>query len=136
MNIRTSLSTLAALLVLGGCAATPPQGAQSVAIVEPMDGATVSSPFKVRFAVNGMQVRPAGEVVADTGHHHLLINQESMKSGETIPVDAVHLHFGKGQTETMVSLPPGKYRLTAQFANGIHQSYGDSMSATISVTVQ
>ena len=110
--------------------------AQSVSFVEPADGATVTSPFKVKFAVAGMQVRPAGDMAPDTGHHHLLINADSIKAGEAIPADEQHLHFGKGQTETEVRLAPGKYRLSMQFANGLHQSYGPALSQTISVTVK
>jgi len=53
-----------------------------------------------------------------------------------VPTDATHLHFGKGQTETEVTLPPGQYALTMQFANGAHQSYGPEMSKTIHVTVK
>ncbi|WP_296000017.1 DUF4399 domain-containing protein [Rugamonas sp.] len=110
--------------------------AQSVSFVEPADGAVVSSPFKVKFAVSGMDVKPAGEIVAKSGHHHLLINAEPVKAGESVPFDATHLHFGKGQTETDVTLPPGAYTLTMQFANGAHQSYGPEMSKTIKVTVK
>lgn len=110
--------------------------AQSVSFVEPLDGATVSSPFKVKFAVSGMEVKPAGEMAANTGHHHLLINGDSMKAGESIPFDDSHLHFGKGQTETEVKLAPGKYKLTMQFANGAHQSYGGALSKTINITVK
>ena len=80
--------------------------------------------------------KPAGDVVANTGHHHLFINHDSLKAGEAIPVDDTHLHFGKGQTETMVTLPPGKYTLTMQFADGAHKSYGPGMSKTINVTVK
>lgn len=112
-------------------AATP-----SVALLAPADGATLSSPFIVKFGVTGMQVKPAGDMSADTGHHHLLINHDPIKQGEAIPADATHLHFGKGQTETEVSLPPGSYQLTAQFANGVHQSYGPAMSQSIRVTVK
>jgi hypothetical protein len=110
--------------------------AQSVSFIEPMDGATVSSPFKVKFAVTGMDVKPAGDMSANTGHHHLLINGDSMKSGESIPFDETHMHFGKGQTETEVKLPPGKYKLTMQFANGAHQSYGAGLSKSINITVK
>ena len=110
--------------------------AQSVSFVEPVDGATVSSPFKVKFAVNGMEVKPAGEMAANTGHHHLLINAEPIKAGESVPFDDTHLHFGKAQTETEVKLPPGKYTLTMQFANGAHQSYGAPMSKSIKITVK
>ena len=110
--------------------------AQSVNFVEPKDGAIVSSPFKVVFAISGMEVVPAGEMRANTGHHHLLINAESIPEGTSIPFDDTHKHFGKGQTETEISLPPGKYKLTMQFANGAHQSYGPQLSKSIAVTVK
>jgi hypothetical protein len=109
---------------------------QSVSFVEPKDGATVTSPFKVKFAVQGMDVKPAGDMTANTGHHHLLINAGAVKAGEVVPADETHIHFGKGQTETEVKLPPGNYVLTMQFANGLHQSYGSGMSNEIKITVK
>lgn len=109
---------------------------QSVAILEPVDGAVVQSPFKVRFAVSGMTVKPAGDSGTDIGHHHLLINRSSIREGKRIEYDDAHLHFGKGQAEEMVSLAPGNYRLTAQFADGFHKSYGPQMSQTIAITVK
>jgi hypothetical protein len=121
-------------LALGGIALGA--SAQTVSFAEPADGAVISSPFKVKFAVSGMEVKPAGEMAANTGHHHLIINGASIKEGESVPFDDTHLHFGKGQTETEVKLPPGKYKLTMQFANGAHQSYGPGASKTIEVTVK
>lgn len=110
--------------------------AQTVDFVEPKNGATVSSPFKVVFAVSGMTVAPAGDMTANTGHHHLLINAQSIPEGVVIQMDETHKHFGKGQTETEVSLPPGKYKLTMQFANGAHQSYGPKLEKSIEITVK
>jgi hypothetical protein len=109
---------------------------QSVSFAEPANGATVSSPFKVKFAVAGMDVKPAGDMTANTGHHHLLINATPVKAGEVIPADEKHIHFGKGQTETEVTLPPGNYTLTMQFANGLHQAYGPGMNKEIKITVK
>lgn len=125
-----------AMLAMALCGAAVGAAAQSVSFIEPKDGATVSSPFKVKFAVSGMDVKPAGDMAANSGHHHLLINADSMKPGELIPADETHMHFGKGQTETEVKLPPGKYKLTMQFANGTHQSYGEGLSKTIHITVK
>ena len=104
--------------------------------IEPADGATVDQTFTVKFGLKGMGVAPAGVDVPHTGHHHLLINVEGPAKGETIPADAQHLHFGKGQTETELKLAPGSYKLTMQFADGHHASYGKDMSATITVTVK
>ena len=121
-------------LALSACCAGV--AAQSVNFVEPADGATVTSPFKIKFGVSGMDIKPAGEMAANTGHHHLVINGASIKEGEGVPFNDTHLHFGKGQTETEVKLAPGNYTLTMQFANGAHQSYGTGMSKTIKVTVK
>jgi Domain of unknown function (DUF4399) len=118
----------------GSGSATAP--AQQVVIVEPANNATVQSPFVVKFGVKGMAVAPAGDIVANSGHHHLLVNLDSVPAGESIPFTEKHMHFGKGQTEAEVKLPAGTYKLTAQFANGAHQSYGPAMSSTITVTVK
>jgi hypothetical protein len=136
MKRTAEIASLAAALMVIGCASTRSTMDKSVSFVEPKDGAMVSSPFKVVFAVKGMAVEPAGDIKADSGHHHLLIDVGPMNSGEAIPVDATHLHFGKAQTEAEVTLPPGKYKLTMQFANGAHVSYGPVMAATINVTVR
>lgn len=135
------LSIAAAALLLAACAnmADPnraPASGQGVYFVEPANGAVVTSPFKVRFGIQGMQVKPAGDQVAGQGHHHLLINRDSQAKGEIILIDDTHIHFGKAQTETEVKLPPGSYKLTMQFADGFHLSYGKDMSASIRVTVK
>ena len=114
----------------------PPAGDKGVYFMEPADGATVTSPFKVKFGVKGMEIKPAGEQIKDTGHHHLLINLDSKPAGEIIPFDEKHMHFGKGQTEAEVKLPPGNYKLTMQLADGFHLSYGQPMAATVKVTVK
>jgi hypothetical protein len=66
----------------------------------------------------------------------LLINAEGIAAGQVVPADERHIHFGKGQTETLVTLPNGQYTLTLQFANGLHQSYGEVMRKSIHVTVK
>jgi hypothetical protein len=125
------------LLLLASCAGTnPPAPAQSVWFVEPKEGATVTSPFKVVFGIKGMTVEPAGQIKPDSGHHHLLINLDSIPAGEAIPVNTWHMHFGKAQTEAELKLPAGNYKLTMQFANGAHVSYGPAMAATIHITVK
>ena len=131
----TSGATVAclALGLLAACATAP---TQSVSLLEPADGATVGTTFKVRFGVKGMAVAPAGDIVKDSGHNHLLINRMPVATGESVPFDDNHRHFGAGQSEAMITLPPGQYKLTSQFANGAHQSYGASMSSTIQITVK
>ena len=110
--------------------------AASVSFTEPQDGATVGKTFAVKFAVDGMEVKPAGELSATSGHHHLIIGGGPVVAGEVVPFDDRHIHFGKGQTEATVTLAPGSYRLTLQFANGAHQSYGEALSNTITINVK
>lgn len=129
-------SLVAAALLASGCASSTSTPAQSVRILAPADGATVGTSFVVKFGATGTKVEPAGDIVPNSGHHHLLINLDSIASGESIPFTERHMHFGKGQTEAEVKLAPGNYTLTAQFANGAHQSYGKTMSHAIKVTVK
>lgn len=109
---------------------------KAVYFIEPQDGATVPSEFKVVMGLKGMAVKPAGDMTPDSGHHHLIIDNPPLISGETVPATEKHIHFGKGQTETTVKLTPGKHMLVLQFANGLHQSYGPAMSSIITVNVK
>jgi len=97
------------------------------------DGQEVSTSVLVKMGVSGMEIKPAGEVVKGTGHHHIIIDGSWLKTGEMVPADKTHIHFGKGQTETTLELTPGEHTLTLQFANGVHQSYGEEWSKTITV---
>ena len=112
-----------------------PDGAR-VLFVSPADGAEVTSPLKVEMGVEGMTVKPAGDLVASTGHHHIIIDGTAPAKGTAVPADETHIHYGKGQTETELELTPGEHTLTMQFANGHHMSYGPQMSTTIKVTVK
>ncbi|NVK28144.1 MAG: DUF4399 domain-containing protein [Flavobacteriia bacterium] len=112
-----------------------PEGAR-VYFVNIEDGATVSSPVHVEMGVEGMTVNPAGELVPGTGHHHIIINKGHISNGDVVPSDEHHIHYGGGQTEADLELEPGAYTLTMQFANGLHQSYGEQMSATVEVIVE
>ena len=133
----------ASILVLTGCASmnnpNPNQAPATKGVwwMEPQNGATVGQTFKAKFGVKGMDVEPAAAGQnAGKGHHHVLVNQMSKPAGEIIPFDDKHIHFGAGQTEVDLKLPPGQYKLTMQFADGFHLSYGKDMAATIEVTVK
>jgi hypothetical protein len=107
-----------------------------VYFVSPKNKTTLHSPFKVVFGLDGMRIGPLGDLNPRLGHHHLIIDSDFVKTGETVPFDEKHLHFGKGQTETELDLPPGKYKLTLQFGNGAHQSYGEKMSSSVHIEVK
>ena len=85
------------------------------------DGESVTSPVTVRFGIKGMSIVPAGINKPMSGHHHLLINLENLPDmTKPIPADKNHLHFGKGQTETIIELPKGKHSLQLLLGNYIH----------------
>jgi len=95
------------LLVAGG---TPSAKGAMTYIISPQHGEVVSSPFKVKFGLSGMGVAPAGIDKKNTGHHHLLIDGKSIPNPDMKMGKAVK-HFGGGQTETTLSLSPGKHTL-------------------------
>ncbi|NMG16062.1 DUF4399 domain-containing protein [Aromatoleum bremense] len=126
-----SLAVLAAAAILSPLATA----AGRVYFIEPADSAAVPQEFTVKMGVEGIRVQPAGQLAEGSGHHHLIVDGKPIEAGKPVPTDATHLHFGKGQTETTLKLAPGKHTLTLQFADGLHQSYGPGLSATISVQV-
>ena len=105
-------------------------------IVSPADGSTVTSPVTVIFGLKGMGVAPAGSIVANTGHHHLLVNAELPDLAKPVPADESHLHFGGGQTQHDLVLPPGKHTLRLVLGDRIHLPHDPPVySETITITV-
>ncbi|MCB0280098.1 MAG: DUF4399 domain-containing protein [Calditrichaeota bacterium] len=109
---------------------------QYVYFVNLEDGDIVNSPLKIEMGVEGMTIEPAGPINENKGHHHLLVDTTYFEAGTIIPATEKTIHFGKGQTETEIQLSPGKHKLTLQFADGVHRSYGKKMSKTIEITVE
>ncbi|MGA9572717.1 MAG: DUF4399 domain-containing protein [Lysobacterales bacterium] len=105
--------------------------------ISPQDGDTVSGTFEVRFGLKGMGVAPAGVDMPNTGHHHLLIDMDSLPPMDApLPKSDQLLHFGGGQTETTLSLPPGQHTLQLILANYAHVSFDPPlMSQKITITV-
>lgn len=92
-----------------------------VYFIAPEDGATVPPTFAVKFGLVGMGVAPAGVDVADTGHHHLLIDVARLPDmTQPLPATEQIVHFGKGQTETVITLPPGEHSLQLVLGNYLH----------------
>ncbi len=109
----------------------------AVYFISPVDGDTVSGPVTVRFGLRGMGVAPAGTVAEGTGHHHLIVDAPLPAAGQPIPNDAKHLHFGKGQTETTLSLAPGKHTLQLLVGDHSHIPHDPVVaSEVITITVE
>lgn len=113
-----------------------PEGAK-ISFGNIKDGATVTSPLKIEMVAEGIRVDTAGPVIAGVGHHHILVDAgDSVETGRVIPMDSAHIHFGKGQTSTELNLSPGRHRITLQFADGLHRSYGSRLTAAVTVLVK
>jgi len=98
---------------------TPAPAGASVSLIEPADGATVERKVTVKFGVSGMELAPAGTSKPNSGHHHLLIDTPLPALDREIPSDLNHLHFGRAQTETEITLAPGDH--TLQLLLGDHE---------------
>jgi Domain of unknown function (DUF4399) len=75
-----------------------------------------------------MGVTHAGDSFPNSGHHHLLIDvSESIDPNEPIPQDKSHLHFGAGQTEARIELPPGNHTLQLVLGDSGHYPFNPSL---------
>jgi len=119
-------------------ARTPsPPGAEAY-IISPKNGARVKSPVLVQFGLKGMGVAPAGVKFDNTGHHHLLVDSDPPADlGAPLPATEKLLHFGKGQTETSLTLPPGKHTLQLILGDQSHIPHEPPViSKKITITVE
>ena len=117
---------------------TPAPAEAYVYIGWPNDGEVLRTRrFKVWFGTRNFGVAPAGVTKANTGHHHLLIDSALPPLDEPIPNDKQHLHFGAGQTETYIELPPGTHTLQIMMGDADHVPHDPPLvSKKITVRVQ
>ncbi|NIQ01159.1 MAG: DUF4399 domain-containing protein [Nitrospinaceae bacterium] len=127
---------LVALFIFG--LSTALAGTRAIAISEPANGATVSSPVKVCLVAHGVTVEPAKKGVNDgKGHHHILVDTDLPKDlSKPIGKDAQHLHMGDGSTCKEVKLEAGIHVIRALFARGNHVPYNPPITATVIVNVK
>jgi len=112
---------------------SPPAG---VFIVSPADGESVASPVTVVFGIRNFGIAPAGTYEPQTGHHHLVVDAELPPLDQPIPADDNHVHFGKGQTETVIELAPGPHTLQLLLGDGNHVPHSVALvSDPITITV-
>jgi hypothetical protein len=106
-------------------------------IIWPQDGERIRGAFWCRFGLRNMGVTHAGDRFPNAGHHHLLIDVDELPAaGEPIPSDKKHLHFGGGQTEARLDLPPGKHTLQLILGDADHIPFNPPVvSKKIHVTV-
>ena len=142
MRQTRALLAAAVLTALPQVAAVP-QGTRApgdafLYIIWPPDGATVKGPFWCRFGLRNMGVTQAGSGAPNSGHHHLLVDvSEPLDPNEPIPQDKSHLHFGAGQTEALVDLPPGRHTLQLVLGDARHYPFNPPLvSEKIAITVK
>lgn len=106
-------------------------------IIYPRDGQRIRGGFPVRFGLRNMGVTHAGDRTPNMGHHHLLVDvDEEIDPTEPIPTDRQHLHFGAGQTETRLDLPPGRHTLQLVLGDADHKPFRPLLvSKKVTVTV-
>ena len=119
-------------------ARTPSPPGAEVYIVSPRDGAKVKSPVLAQFGLKGMGVAPAGVKFENSGHHHLLIDTTAPADmAAPLPATDNIKHFGKGQTETSLTLPPGKHTLQLLLGDQNHIPHDPPViSKKITITVE
>lgn len=116
---------------------TPAPADAYVYIGWPNDNETLhTTHIKVWFGTRNFGVAPAGTYKPNTGHHHLLIDTALPPLDQPIPNDKNHLHFGLGQTETFIDLPPGTHTLQILMGDGDHVPHNPPlMSKKITIHV-
>jgi uncharacterized protein DUF4399 len=126
------------LILLVFSISTALAGTRAIAISEPANGATVSSPVKVCMVAHGVTVEPAKRGVNDgNGHHHILIDTDLPRDlSKGIGKDAQHIHMGDGSICKEVKLDAGIHVIRALFAKGNHVPYNPAITATVIVNVK
>lgn len=137
--MRTLILTalLAAASLVHAQERTPsPAGAEAY-IISPANRARVHSPLRVQFGLKGMGIAPAGTKFDNTGHHHLLIDTDAPTDlSAPLPATDKIVHFGKGQTETTLTLTPGKHTLQLLLGDLSHIPHDPPvLSKKITITV-
>ena len=93
-----------------------------VYFIEPKDNEILTErEITVKFGLEDFGVAPAGYNIPNTGHHHLIIDSFLPEDlTKPIPADEYHLHFGLGQTGTVITLEPGQHTLRLVLGNYLH----------------
>jgi hypothetical protein len=136
LSVLTAVLTLLPLTALAQ--GTPAPKDAYLYFVWPQDGTIIKGAFWCRFGLRNMGVTQAGSNFQNSGHHHLLVDvNEPLDPKEPIPQDKAHLHFGGGQTEARIELPPGKHTLQLVLGDAKHYPFDPPVvSKKITITVR
>ena len=117
---------------------TPAPANAAVYIVWPPNGAVIDGGrLWLRMGLRNMGVAPKGVKMANVGHHHVLVDTELPAMDQQIPNDRNHVHFGAGETEARLELPPGKHTLQLLLGDHDHVPHDPPIhSNRITITVR
>ena len=118
---------------VGSSSAASSTAAPRVAFASPANGATVKTPVTVNLTASNFTIEPAGDVHTGAGHLHVMIDVGCVAPGTAIPKDDSHVHLGKGQLSTDMTLTPGTHRLCVQAGDGVHTALPLTDEITITV---
>ncbi|WP_336486641.1 DUF4399 domain-containing protein [Methylobacterium nigriterrae] len=110
---------------------TPAAPGAAVYFIDIKDGAVLPRKAMIRFGLRNMGVAPAGSDRINSGHHHLLIDVAMPPVDRPIPNDFNHLHFGAGQTEAEIDLPPGEHTLQLLLADKDHIPHNPPVASDV-----
>ena len=122
LRVVPALAMAAPLRALAG--KTPSPSDAYLYFIWPQDGERVRGSFWCRFGLRNMGVTRAGDPAPNMGHHHLLIDvDDELNPDAPIPSDKRHVHFGAGQTEARLDLPPGPHTLQLVLGDAEHMPF-------------
>lgn len=137
--------------------------APKLTILEPQNGATVGSTFTVKFGATGVNIVAVGSEHAEhnhnahnhsdghgvhnhdshtqdvpSGHFHLLTDTDKLPSADhPMPMNANITHLTQGQTETQLTLTPGKHTLQLVLGDASHMTGAKPVaSKKVTITVK
>jgi hypothetical protein len=143
MRVELLAAATALALIAGAALAqtTPSPDGAMVYFINIEEGQRVSSPVNIKFGLTGMGIAPfglTGPNTENTGHHHLIIDSPTPTMGVPIPAEpGKYIHYGRGQTEATVELPPGEHTLQLVLGDALHMPHEPAvMSERITITVE
>ncbi|MFO1151371.1 MAG: DUF4399 domain-containing protein [Alsobacter sp.] len=139
--VAVAAAALPALLATMAAAAEPHWPATArLYIISPRNGDVITGPVRVVMGLSGLGVAPAGVDKPNTGHHHILVDAPAPSGDElNAPMPATDnlKHFGGGQTETNLTLPPGKHTIQLILGDQNHIPHNPPLvSEVITITVK
>ena len=138
LGITAVIGIVACALAFAQVTRSPAEAGATAYFINLGDGDKVQSPVLVQVGLSGMGVAPAGAQFDNTGHFHVLIDvdESALDLNAPLPANENIIHFGKGQTETQLELPPGEHTLQLLMGDFSHIPHEPVVaSERITVTV-